>query len=1325
MRARQDFPWKMLSEADVTRLVQFYDPEKNRKLNDLQTQGCHALWNTLCKEDLRFAYLADEVGMGKTYQALGVMGVLQFLKRGARIVILCPGREMQKQWSSDWHSFFQEKYCPQGIDQNLKGCRIDANGVEGFESRIQPQICENLHEFAAHLVASQNQVYLLRYSSFSLPLRVFEWAPFADNRNAKATFDSLVPTFKKVMDSIGCFVTDDELSDAKQGRETLSLEEATSCFLGLFVRKIARLIKNFSPDLIVWDEAQYLRTDANRNDSMRKLFGKDLSKQGCRHLFLSATPAHRDVGDIEQLNHLLERDPIQISKDGEFRHSVSPWMVRRERSFSGRGKLGYRNYEHRPVDMFADGKSPVYALTFAAMQKNLVKLLDGGNNKFRMGEISSHESAKASIARYMSGKSKPDILDEKSSSQQSEPIDEKFLERMGESFKALQNGADSYARGMPHAKMDQVVDELAADCLRNGSCTKELVFVRRIDTVDELADRLLHEFQDILNKRIDLLGGDSKKYWSLPSDKTDDQEIADVELLSEFSEPIGSVEDLPYFQALSATKGSLGRLTVYRNTLGKEKSTIRFLFTPEMSEEDKALWRSLLAALGIDESSPIYESFRKDSNKELLLRRCIGHSIRFTDILVDLDVLRQRHRSDYVQKWIAQLAKPKDPLDPLSEYFCNLRAKLCAWIEKFDIIVNKCFKDSGTKNSFAEIAERVAKYFAGLLPVARRSGRHKDANVVPQFKFPIYPNVLVCTDVLREGVNLHLFCERVSHYGIAWNSGDLEQRIGRVERADSLFEKLIIADDTHKLPVTFPYLARTLDERQVTKALNQKRRIDSLFSIIPTRETGECNDAKEREEKIPQSRQNVEPILPPKIDCPSIGDTWSAVNIANQTRWIEAMRKAHDTAKKFLPFPLEFHYTACHMLGEYGLIALQWERLTNSRTSPPWNFCDKNIFDTFERKRQWKVTRTLYIPVGLEISHTTVEDFWGSAEKSASGSSAQEVHADFVYCFKKNTHTKNHRIPHPFEEHKMRHQDAHICRWGSHIALISDVCGAMELKTKAKSTDVIVSDINQNLPIGCATILGGRVVLALPMIHGAAWGNEVKHDIASRLSHWADRHQWTLLEGRDDDELGQFSMQVSGISDMDTREAIEVLQSAKKWCEDLNSAIDNMYCEPYDWKISSFDKIVDSGTISSVSKIFRLSGEGKYQIAYELSGLLGEAQDKVLKIYISSKRANVRVVSDDMEDVRDSMRGDYVKWLGSNDYSTIHDTSIFHYACSDHQDGTQYRRIRITLPASAMEVHDKRDKWVRLIVDLARTRLLNERFQYNREMEMVESLARC
>lgn len=1339
MRNSQTSPWQNLSRDDVRRLVQFYDPEKNEKLNDLQTEGCYHLWNTLTNPDLRFAYLADEVGMGKTYQALGVMALLHYLKPGAKMVILCPGREMQKQWSSDWHSFFQDKFCPDGIDGNLKGCRIDDNGKENFESRIQPQICENINEFAAHLVASQHSVYLLRYPSFSLPIRVFEWSAFVEDKDTKVSLESLLPDFRKVMDSIGCHVNDHDVSFAiNNSSSSLNLEQASTLFLSIYTKKIAKLLEVFSPDLVVWDEAQYLRTDATRNNSMRTIFGNKLYQKGCRHLFLSATPAHRDVSDIEQLNHLLahkdrwEKRPIIItqgdSKGDEFRRSVSPWMVRRERSFNGFGKQQYREFKETPIDMFSQNRSPMYALTFAATQKKLVELLEGQNNKFRLGEISCYESARSSIESAKikpAGKSKNEIdsiLEETSGKKESEPIDEKYLEKLGKSFKSIQQVGDENTRlGLPHAKIDEVVDDLARRCLANGSTTKELVFVRRVATVDELADRLLHEFQYILNHRISLLGELPQVYWKLPPEAGDDADEDNSEEVLGLGDSIGLVKDLPYFKALSAVKGSIGRLTQYRNTLGKaESSTIRFLLVPSdaMSSDDNLLWQSLLSALGIFIDEDIYKPFREDTNKELLLRRCIGHSIRFTDILVDLDVLRRENRGGYVSLWISMLANPKIELE---EYFTNTRLKLRNWIIHFDTIVNKCFKGGGSNNSNAEIAERVSNYFGGMSPVARRSGRRKDENVVPQFKFPVFPNVLVCTDVLREGVNLHLFCERISHYGIAWNSGDLEQRIGRVERADSLFERKILADDSHKLHVGFPYLARTLDERQVKKAIQRKKAIDALFSIVPPLETGECDDSKEVVLGKRHANRSFEPILPSTPLYPTIGTQWSNANASMHQQWSVALRKAHEIASGYPSG--HFKYTACRMIGEFGLLAIEWVSFSKSKNAA-WNVCDKLVFDTFDRKKQWKAIRTLYMPVDCDPTKTLLQDFWSTAEKTISGSSANDNYSGFHHCSYRNTHIKAHRIPHPVEIDENRNQVSHICRWGEHVALTSFVGSVEEMLVAADSADSIASRINKHLPIGCATIIDNQLVLSFPIIHIGVWKEETIGSIALLLAHWADRHQWKFLNV-DDDEIYNYRVQVSGVCEMNTKDAIDVLSSIREWCDDLNDAIEKELGEPADWKISSFDKMVKSGMVSSITQVLTFPGFGKYQIGYSLTRLNDDPETKEIRIYLSGKRAHVRVVSNDMEDISGSMTGDYESWLERNGYGTdlsSEETSPhFHYAYADHKDGTQYRRVRIVLNAAELEPYGNRDKWVLYIVKLATSQLLNEVFQYNAAKNKVDA----
>ena len=55
-----------------------------------QLEGTTALFNMLQRN--RCAYLADEVGMGKTYVALGVMALTRYFDPHARIVVIAPRR---------------------------------------------------------------------------------------------------------------------------------------------------------------------------------------------------------------------------------------------------------------------------------------------------------------------------------------------------------------------------------------------------------------------------------------------------------------------------------------------------------------------------------------------------------------------------------------------------------------------------------------------------------------------------------------------------------------------------------------------------------------------------------------------------------------------------------------------------------------------------------------------------------------------------------------------------------------------------------------------------------------------------------------------------------------------------------------------------------------------------------------------------------------------------------------------------------------------------------------------------------------------------------
>jgi hypothetical protein len=89
---------------------------------------------------------------------------------------------------------------------------------------------------------------------------------------------------------------------------------------------------------------------------------------------------------------------------------------------------------------------------------------------------------------------------------------------------------------------------------------------------------------------------------------------------------------------------------------------------------------------------------------------------------------------------------------------------------------------------------------------------------------PGYPMVLLSTDLLQEGEDLHTFCSDVYHYGLAWTPSAVEQRIGRVDRVRSRTERIVTSqtgplEDDNRLQVYFPHLEDTVERLQVRRVL--------------------------------------------------------------------------------------------------------------------------------------------------------------------------------------------------------------------------------------------------------------------------------------------------------------------------------------------------------------------------------------------------------------------------------------------------------------------------------------------------------------------------
>ena len=89
--------------------------------------------------------------------------------------------------------------------------------------------------------------------------------------------------------------------------------------------------------------------------------------------------------------------------------------------------------------------------------------------------------------------------------------------------------------------------------------------------------------------------------------------------------------------------------------------------------------------------------------------------------------------------------------------------------------------------------------------VTRRETR---ARLMRAFNTPFFPDILVCSQVMGEGVDLQRFCRHVIHHDLAWNPSTIEQRTGRIDRLGCK------AEGRQPIVVYLPYLAGTADERQ-------------------------------------------------------------------------------------------------------------------------------------------------------------------------------------------------------------------------------------------------------------------------------------------------------------------------------------------------------------------------------------------------------------------------------------------------------------------------------------------------------------------------------
>lgn len=152
---------------------------------------------------------------------------------------------------------------------------------------------------------------------------------------------------------------------------------------------------------------------------------------------------------------------------------------------------------------------------------------------------------------------------------------------------------------------------------------------------------------------------------------------------------------------------------------------------------------------------------------------------------------------------------------PMEGQHESLADRVAAFLEDFHGTSGSVLEAGSPRRSLLDATRLRDQQFVALV-TGEGSGGQSRERVFAGFNTPLLPEILICTSVGQEGIDLHRHCRHVVHYDLAWNPAVLEQRTGRVDRIGSkTFRERSLASAKVKpyLEVGVPFLAGTYDER--------------------------------------------------------------------------------------------------------------------------------------------------------------------------------------------------------------------------------------------------------------------------------------------------------------------------------------------------------------------------------------------------------------------------------------------------------------------------------------------------------------------------------
>lgn len=498
------------------------DDSIGAELAERQLEVIYKSYKYLSTPGNNIIYIADEVGLGKTYIAAGIAMLLRHYSKDLinhKDVIIVPKKNLQVKWRKELNNFIQYNYLPANdiIHSQIK----DANSIKDRLAIItteDPISIFRMTSFSA-LASPRNKKSDLRNY---LITEIFEGNPFANstiqvawekgyfNDGYESHLRKLVAyLLNGLSPTINCVIVD-EAHNYKHGlgseeHDGSIRNEITARFLGAI--NDTRLLNEF-PDLKA--KVKFPLAD--------------------KIICLSATPKDRSLIEIKnQFNCFTNKHILNEAKSADdVKGKLKKFLIR--------GNLEYRienipvsrnqcRLEHRlgNINKVMEAKPLVVedgfeCIFWQLLQYKSIKHLNTKNNaSFEIGMLAGFESYQLDADKKKSNAIINENENHNSDNKEYDLTSHKIKE--SQDYNVIKRLVDSYRDNFsnelpPHPKQTKLENEII-----NQLCGQEksLIFVRRVATAYELEKRFLLKYEkDIVVDKLLKFSGRYLKYNTAP-----------------------------------------------------------------------------------------------------------------------------------------------------------------------------------------------------------------------------------------------------------------------------------------------------------------------------------------------------------------------------------------------------------------------------------------------------------------------------------------------------------------------------------------------------------------------------------------------------------------------------------------------------------------------------------------------------------------------------------------------------------------------------------------------------------------------------------------